>query len=273
MPKFAANLTTLFADLPFLDRFEAAAAAGFDAVEYQFPYAYRNADLAERLRDFGLKQVLHNLPAGNPAAGERGIACLPGREQEFRDGVELAIEYAAAVGCTQLNCLAGIAPSQVCRQNLYDVFVINLQYAAQRLKQAGIGLLIEPINTRDVPGFYLSGTLQARRIIEQNRIGNLRIQYDVYHMQIMEGDLACSIQNNLDLIGHIQIADNPGRHEPGTGEINYDFLLSHMDKIGYSGWVGCEYSPVGDTRDGLVWRDCYKQRTEYKSDLQNDSVT
>lgn len=255
MPKFAANLSTLFTEIPFLDRFEAAAAAGFKAVEYQFPYAYRAADLAGRLQAFGLRQVLHNLPAGDRAAGERGIACLPGREQEFRDGVELAIEYATAVGCTQLNCLAGIAPPQVCNQNLGDVFAINLRYAAQRLEQVGIGLLIEPINTRDAPGFYLSGTLQARQIIERNRIGNLRIQYDVYHMQIMEGDLACSIQNNLDLIGHIQIADNPGRHEPGTGEINYDFLLSHIDSIGYSGWVGCEYTPVGATGDGLVWRD------------------
>lgn len=254
MPKFAANLTVLFTELPFLDRFDAACRAGFTGVEYLFPYEFHADGLLSRLRRFGLRQVLHNLPAGDWAAGERGIACLPGREQEFRDGVDRAIRYATTLGCGQVNCLAGIAPANLPETALQDTLIENLRYAESRLAEEGISLLIEPVNTRDIPGFYLNRTAQARRIIESGGLTNTYIQYDVYHMQIMEGDLARTIAANLDLIRHIQIADNPGRNEPGTGEINYDFLFRHLDGVGYDGWVGCEYKPLGHTMDGLAWR-------------------
>jgi hydroxypyruvate isomerase len=253
MPKFAANLSMLFTEVPFLDRFEAAAEAGFEGVEYLFPYEFEVDALASRLRRFGLTQVLHNLPAGDWAKGERGIACLPGREEEFRDGVEQAIRYASALGCRQVNCLAGIAPKGTDRRLLHSTLVENLRFAAVRLSEAGIRLLIEPINTIDIPGFFLRTTRQARTIITEGDIDNLQIQYDVYHMQIMEGDLARTIKANLDLIGHVQIADNPGRNEPGTGEINYAYLFDHLDRIGYGGWVGCEYKPRSATADGLAW--------------------
>jgi hydroxypyruvate isomerase len=254
MPKFAANLSMLFTEIPFLDRFEAAAQAGFEGVECQFPYEFEIEAQVSRLRRFGLTQVLHNLPAGDWANGERGIACLPGREEEFRDGVDQAIRYATALGCRQINCLAGIAPEGTDRRLLTSTLVDNLRYAAARLSEAGIRLLVEPVNTRDIPGFVLNTTRQARALITEADIDNLQIQYDVYHMQIMEGDLARTIASNLDLIGHIQIADNPGRHEPGTGEINFSFLFDHLDTIGYAGWVGCEYKPRGATVDGLHWR-------------------
>ena len=253
MPKFAANLSMLFVELPFLDRFEAASAAGFEGVEYLFPYDFEVEALTSRLRRFGLTQVLHNLPAGDWAKGERGIACLPGREEEFRDGVDRAVRYATALGCRQVNCLAGIAPEGTDRRVLNATLLGNLRYAAARLSEAGIGLLIEPVNTRDIPGFFLRDTRQARTIITEGDIDNLQIQYDVYHMQVMEGDLARTIKANLDLIGHVQIADNPGRNEPGTGEINYEFLFGYLDKVGYRGWVGCEYKPKGATLEGLKW--------------------
>ena len=253
MPQFAANLTTLFNELPFLDRFEAAAGAGFEGVEYLFPYDYDVDALVSRLRRFGLTQVLHNLPAGNWANGERGIACLPGREAEFRAGVEQAVTYAGALGCRQINCLVGVAPADTAPRLLTATLVSNLRYAATRLSEAGIRLLIEPINTHDIPGFFLTTTRQARRLIEIGELDNVAIQYDAYHMQVMEGDLARTIASNLDLIGHIQVADNPGRHEPGTGEINYDFLFDHIDRIGYRGWIGCEYKPRERTVDGLGW--------------------
>jgi hydroxypyruvate isomerase len=253
MPKFAANLSMLFVELPFLDRFQAAAEAGFEGIEYLFPYDFEVDALVSRLRRFGLSQVLHNLPAGDWAKGERGIACLPGREEEFRDGVESAIRYATALGCHQVNCLAGIAPEGTDPRLLRATLLGNLRYAAARLSEAGIRLLIEPINTRDIPGFFLRNTMQARTLIMEGDIDNLQIQYDVYHMQIMEGDLARTIKANLDLIGHVQIADNPGRNEPGTGEINYEYLFGYLDKIGYRGWVGCEYKPKGATVDGLKW--------------------
>jgi hydroxypyruvate isomerase len=253
MPKFAANLSMLFTEVPFLDRFEAAAEAGFEGVEYLSPYDFEIDALVTRLRRFGLVQVLHNLPAGDWAKGERGIACLPGREEEFREGVELAIRCAAALGCRQVNCLAGIAPEGTDRRLLHSTLVENLRYAAVRLSETGIRLLIEPINTSDIPGFFLRTTQQARAIITQGDIDNLQIQYDVYHMQIMEGNLSRTIKANQDLIGHIQIADNPGRHEPGTGEINYNYLFDYLDGIGYRGWIGCEYKPKAATMDGLGW--------------------
>ncbi|WGD28636.1 hydroxypyruvate isomerase [Ancylobacter sp. WKF20] len=253
MPRFAANLTMLFNEVPFLDRFEKAAAAGFTGVEYLFPYDFPVEELVAKLKANGLQQVLHNLPAGNWGAGERGIAILPDRVDEFRAGVDKAITYATALGSPQVNILAGIAPAGVERDVLHKTFVENLKFAAPKIKEAGLKLLIEPINTRDIPGFFLNYTKQAKAIIEEVGSDNLFIQYDIYHMQIMEGDLARTIEANLPQIAHIQLADNPGRFEPGTGEINYAFLFRHLDAIGYAGWVGCEYKPKGDTAAGLGW--------------------
>ncbi|MCC7081979.1 MAG: hydroxypyruvate isomerase [Burkholderiales bacterium] len=253
MPKFCANLTLLFNEAPFLDRFELAANAGFAGVEYLFPYAYPKAQLAERLAAHKLTQILHNLPAGDWDAGSRGIACLPDRVGEFQDGVGAAIEYAAALGCEQVNCLAGIAPAGIDLERCKRTFVDNLKFAAPKFAQAGIRLLIEAINTRDIPGFFLTTTAQALEIIAAVGSDNLYVQYDIYHMQIMEGDLARTIEANLARIAHMQLADNPGRNEPGTGEINYPFLFDFIDRIGYRGWIGCEYKPKTTTTAGLSW--------------------
>ncbi|MFI4869245.1 MAG: hydroxypyruvate isomerase [Steroidobacterales bacterium] len=253
MPKFNANLTMLFNEVDFLERFKAARHAGFTGVEYLFPYAHRKQALVERLQANGLTQVLHNLPAGDWARGERGIACLPDRVAEFQDGVGKAIEYARALQCAQVNCLAGIAPADVDPAQLRDTLVRNLQFAAAELKTAGIRLLVEACNTRDIPGFYLNRSQQAIEIIDAVGSDNLFLQYDIYHMQVMEGNLASTIQRHLDRIGHLQLADNPGRHEPGTGEINFPFLFGWIDRIGYSGWIGCEYKPAKGTVQGLGW--------------------
>ncbi len=257
MPRFAANLTMLFNEVAFLDRFAAAALAGFRGVEYLFPYDYDKAELADQLAAHGLSQVLHNLPAGDWAAGERGLACLPGRAGEFQDGVGRAIDYALTLGCPRLNCLAGIAPAEADPEALLQTFVENLRFAAQELEKANIALLTEPINTRDIPGFYLNRSDQALAIIAEAGTSNLQLQYDVYHMQIMEGDLAPTIERHLAAIGHMQIADTPGRHEPGTGEINYRFLFDFIDACGYDGWIGCEYKPRTTTADGLAWLQPY----------------
>ena len=253
MPRFAANLTMLFNELPFLERFKAAADAGFKGVEYLFPYPFAKEELAAQLEQHGLTQVLHNLPAGNWEQGERGIACHPDRVEEFRAGVDRSIEYATALRCRTVNCLVGIAPAGVTEEVLRRTVVDNLAYAAAKLKEAGIRLLIEPINTYDIPGFYLSRTEQALRILDEVGSDNLFVQYDVYHAQRTEGELGATLARHLNRIGHIQVADNPGRNEPGTGEINYGWLFRHIDKIGYDGWIGCEYKPAGDTREGLRW--------------------
>ena len=253
MPKFNANLTMLFNEVPFLDRFQAAAEAGFKGVEFLFPYAFDKDAIAERLDQHGLVQVLHNLPAGDWDAGERGIACHPDRVGEFRDGVGRAIEYATALGCKQLNCLAGIAPAGVDAEKVHATFVANLRFAAARLEEAGIRLLVEPINTFDIPGFHLNRTAQAIALIEEVGSPNLWLQHDVYHMQRMEGELANTIAKHLPKIAHMQIADNPGRHEPGSGEINYAWLFRFIDQLGYEGWIGCEYKPAAGTREGLGW--------------------
>jgi hydroxypyruvate isomerase len=253
MPKFAANLTMLFNEVEFLDRFDAAARAGFKGVEYLFPYAWPATQLVDQLDRHGLTQVLHNLPAGDWAAGERGIACHPDRVGEFQDGVALAIEYARTLGCEQVNCLAGIAPIGVAAETLHETFVANLRFAADKLKTAGIRLLIEPINTFDIPAFYLNRTAQAAAIQDEVGSDNLFIQYDLYHAQRMEGELANTIAKHLPRIGHMQLADNPGRNEPGTGEINYPFLFDFIDRAGYGGWIGCEYKPKGSTAAGLSW--------------------
>lgn len=253
MPKFAANLTMLFNEVPFLERFAAAKAAGFEAVEYLFPYAYDKNELAGLLKTHGLKQVLHNLPAGNWDAGERGIACHPGRVEEFRAGVDQAIAYAQALGCPQVNCLAGKVPAGVSREQAHATFVANLKFAADKLKAAGLKLLIEPINSYDIPGFFLNYTAQAAAILDEVGSDNLYIQYDLYHAQRMEGELAATVQKYLPRIAHVQLADNPGRNEPGTGEMNYPFLFRHLDAIGYTGWIGCEYKPKTTTLEGLGW--------------------
>jgi hydroxypyruvate isomerase len=254
MPKFAANLTMLFNEVPFLDRFERAAQAGFTAVEFLFPYAWPAAEIKSRLDAHGLILVLHNLPAGDWDAGERGIACHPDRVEEFRAGVGRAIEYAKVLGVPQLNCLAGKAPAGVAPEVLRQTFVDNLRYAAAALKGSNLKLLIEPINRFDIPGFYLNTTAQAVEILDEVGADNAYVQYDIYHAQRMEGELAATMQQQLARIAHIQIADNPGRNEPGTGEINYAFLFAHLDRIGYTGWIGCEYKPAAGTEAGLGWR-------------------
>jgi hydroxypyruvate isomerase len=254
MPRFAANLTMLFNEVSFLDRFEKAAQNGFQAVEFLFPYPYTVEELKERLDRHQLKLVLHNLPAGNWDAGDRGVACDPNRVSEFREGVAKAIEYAAALGVPQVNCLAGKAPTGIGADQLHETFVGNLRFAAAELKKAGIKLLIEPINHFDIPGFYLNTTAQAIRVMDEVGSDNLFLQYDIYHAQRMEGELAATMQKVLGRIAHIQLADNPGRNEPGTGEINYRFLFQHLDRIGYAGWIGCEYKPAGTTEAGLGWR-------------------
>jgi hydroxypyruvate isomerase len=253
VPRFAANLTMLFNELPFLERFAGAKAAGFGGVEYLFPYDFEKAVLREQLQQHGLIQVLHNLPAGDWAAGERGIAIFPDRVDEFRDGVRRAVDYAKALDCRQLNCLAGLPPPDADPFELNETLVNNLRFAANVLARDGIRLLIEPINTRDLPGFFLNRTAQAVQVIADVGSDNLFVQYDVYHMQVMEGDLAPTLRKYLGRISHIQLADNPGRNEPGTGEINYPFLFRHLDEIGYRGWIGCEYKPKTTTIAGLGW--------------------
>jgi hydroxypyruvate isomerase len=254
VPKLAANLSTLFPEVQFLERFAAAARAGFRYVEYQFPYGWPAEELARRARDARVEVVLHNLPAGDFARGDRGIACLPGREQEFREGVERAIDYARAARCGRLNCLAGIAPAD---REHFAVLVENVRYAARKLGAAGLSLTLEPINTRTVPGFFLSRSAQALDVLNAAGEPNAFLQYDFFHMQIMEGDLASTVERLLARIGHIQLADVPQRHEPGSGEINFDFLLGRLDALGYSGFVGCEYNPKGDTLEGLKWARPY----------------
>jgi hydroxypyruvate isomerase len=254
MPQFAANLSMLFTEHPFLDRFERAAKAGFNAVEFLFPYAFETREIKARLDANGLQLVLHNLPAGDWDAGERGIACLPDRVDEFRAGVARAVEVGTALGVPRLNCLAGKAPAGADMGLLHDTFVANLKFAAAQLKTAGLKLLIEPINSYDIPGFYLNRTAQALSILDQVGADNAFVQYDIYHAQRMEGEIAATLSKHLARIGHVQIADNPGRNEPGTGELNYAFLFAHLDRIGYAGHVGCEYKPAGVTEAGLGWR-------------------
>jgi hydroxypyruvate isomerase len=254
MPRFSANLTMLFTESGFLDRFGAASRAGFDAVEYLFPYDYDKRELQSRLATHGLRQVLHNLPAGDWTAGERGVACLPDRIAEFEAGVDRAIEYATALGCTRVNCLAGIRPAGLEPDLARETLIRNLRHAAPRLESAGISLLIEPVNTRDVPGFFLSGTRQAREIIASAGAANILLLLDLYHMHVMGEDLTRTIREDLPTIAHMQLADAPGRHEPGTGEIDYPALFDVIDRAGYTGWIGCEYHPLTSTEEGLKWR-------------------
>ncbi|MGI9502885.1 MAG: hydroxypyruvate isomerase [Geminicoccaceae bacterium] len=259
MPKFCANLTLLYTEQDFMSRFEAAARSGFKGVEYLFPYGFDKDRLAEQLAVHGLTHVLHNLPAGDWDAGERGIACLPDRVGEFQDGVGRAIEYATALGCKQLNCLVGIKPGSVDDEKATSVVIDNLRFAAPKLADAGIKLLLEAANTRDIPGFFVNRSAQAIDIIDAAGSDNIYLQHDFYHMQIMEGDLAPTFAQLKDRVAHIQVADNPGRHEPGTGEIAYPFLFDWLDKQGYAGWIGCEYKPKTTTEEGLGWLKPYRK--------------
>ena len=258
MTKLAANLSLLFPQLPFPDRFAAAAKAGFRFVEYQFPYAFGSAkEIAAAARAAGVEVVLHNLPAGDAAKGDRGITCQPERVSEYREGVERAIEYAKAAGCPRLNSLAGIPPVGLAREKAKETLIENLRFAAGKLKAAGLTLLTEPCNPRTIPGFLLNCSKEGIEVIDAVGADNLLLQYDVFHMQIVEGDIAKTIERLLPRIGHIQVADVPDRNEPGTGEINFDWLLPHIDKLGYKGWIGAEYLPKGDTVEGLKWAAPY----------------
>ena len=253
MPRFAANLSMLFTELPFLERFPAAARAGFRGVEFMFPYEFAKADIAAALKDNGLELALHNLPAGDWAKGERGVACLPDRVDEFRAGVDQAIEYAHALGAPHLNCLVGVRPAGLRTEDARATLVANLRYAADALKAAGLGLLLEPVNSRDIPGFFVDRPSLGFSLLDEVGSPNLKLQYDIYHAQRMEGELAATLEREFARIGHIQIADNPGRNEPGTGEINWSFLFRRIDELGYKGWIGCEYKPRGATDAGLKW--------------------
>lgn len=253
--RFAANLSMLFTELPLEARFAAAAEAGFSAVEIQFPYELSPQRLRRALRASDLRLVLHNLPAGDWAAGERGIACHPGRGEEFRDGIARAVEYARHLQCPRVNCLAGIAPAGVDRQEAWETLVGNVRDAASALGRHGLVLLVEAINTFDVPGFLLSDSAAARALRDHCGVDNLRFQFDAYHLRRMEGDLRACLAANRDWIGHVQIADVPGRHEPGTGEIDFPRLFEDLAGCGYDGWVGCEYLPRDGTRAGLVWME------------------
>jgi hydroxypyruvate isomerase len=253
MPRFAANLTMMFTEVPFLERFGAAARAGFRAVEFLLPYDFPAAALKQEIDRHGLTVALFNMPAGNWAGGDRGLACHPGAVAQVRDGVRTALEYADALGCERIHLMAGLRPAGVSEAALRETYLDNVRYAAAELARHGRQLLLEAINTRDMPGFYLNTSGQAFALMDEAGAGNVRFQYDVYHMQVMEGDLAMTLKTHLGRIGHIQIADPPARHEPGTGEINYAFLFKWLDDLGYRGWLGCEYRPKGRTEDGLGW--------------------
>ena len=258
MPKFSANLTMMFNEVDFLQRFERASRAGFKAVEYMFPYDWPKKQLAEALDSYQLVQVLHNLPAGNWSAGERGIACIPGREDEFKDGVRTARAYAKALRCPALNCLVGLTPAGISPERIRRTLVENLRFAATALEKEGIRCLVESLNDNDIPGFYVVRTRDALQLLEEVNHPNIWLQYDVYHMQIMEGNLINTLSKHVSRIAHIQIADNPGRHEPGTGEINFPNLFNALDDMGYDKYVGCEYVPAGSTEEGLGWFSPYK---------------
>ncbi|MGH8697399.1 MAG: hydroxypyruvate isomerase [Burkholderiales bacterium] len=253
MPRFAANISFLFTEVDFLQRFQAARQAGFGAVEFHFPYPYEHAALAAAVKEAGVEVVLFNLPPGDWEKGERGIACHPDRSAEFRDGVAKAIAYARTLKCPRVNCLAGLAPKDADPERLRATFVENLRYAAAAFANEGVTLVMEPINPRTIPGFYLNTTRQSLDIMRAVGAANLRIQYDIFHMQIVEGDLAKTIETNLANIGHIQFADVPDRHEPGTGEVNFDFLFDWIDRVGYAGWIGAEYVPAKGTVASLGW--------------------
>ncbi len=254
MPRLCANLSMMFNEMPFLDRFAAARAAGFDGVEFLFPYEFPAAEIARRLANSGLTQALFNMPPGDWNAGERGTASLPGRQQEFRDGVRRALDYAGALDCKLVHCMAGIVPAGVAYDTAAATYAANLTWAGELALTAGVRIAIEPINHRDMPGFFLNTQAQGAAIVEAIGRDRIGLQFDVYHCQITEGDVTKRMELHLPVIAHMQIADVPDRHEPGTGEIGWGFVFRRMDEIGYTGWVGCEYRPAGETVAGLGWR-------------------
>lgn len=271
MPRFAANLSMLYPELPFLDRFGAAAADGFEGVEYLFPYEHEPAELAARLRDHALQQVLFNAPPGDFAAGERGIAALPGREAEFRAGIGKALRYADALGCPRVHVMAGLLPAGAERSDLQPTYVSNLRWAAAEAAKQGVNLLIEPINLRDIPRYFLNRQDHAHDLVQQVGAANVQVQMDLYHCQVVEGDVAMKIRQYLPTgrVGHFQIAGVPERHEPDVGEMNYPYLFGVLDEVaaqcGWQGWVGCEYRPArgaqpGGTSAGLGWFQRWRAR-------------
>lgn len=257
MPRFAANLSMMFGEVPFLDRFAAARRAGFEAVEFLFPYAHPADEVRRRLDDSGLALALFNMPPGDWDAGERGLACLPGRQTEFRESVARALDYAQALGGKLLHCMAGMVPPGLGEGTAAALYATNLAWAAERAAAAGVRLAIEPINQRDMPGYFLRTTGQGVAIVEALGVERVGLQFDLYHCQISEGDLTRHIEALLPVTAHIQIADVPGRHEPGTGEIAWDWIFRQIDQMGYKGWIGCEYRPAGETVAGLGWRERY----------------
>lgn len=259
MPRFAANLSMMFTDVPFLDRFARAAAAGFEAVEFLFPYEHPPEVVAEKLNSAGLIQALFNMPPGDWAAGERGMAAIPGREQEFRDNVATAITYARALGCRTLHAMSGITEG-LDRAACEATFVENFRYAADALAPHGITLLVEPINSRNMPGYFIAHQLDAVALIERVARPNVALQLDLYHAQIMDGDLTKLIEKLDGRFAHVQIASVPERHEPDEGELNYPHLYAVLDRLGYKGWIGCEYNPRAATEAGLGWFAPYKAR-------------
>lgn len=254
MPRFAANLSMMFTEVPFLDRFAAARACGFDAVEFLFPYDHPAAEIRSRLDGHGLALALFNAPPGDWAAGERGLAALPGREAEFRDGVARALEYSDALGCKLLHCMAGVPSPGTARDTAGAVYAANLAWAAEQARPAGVRLTIEPINHRDIPGFFLNTLAQGAAIVAAFGSDRVGLQFDVYHCQVTEGDITAKLERFMPVTAHVQIADVPGRHEPGTGEIGWKHVFRQLDILGYAGWVGCEYRPASETADGLDWR-------------------
>ena len=254
MPNLAANLSMMFNEVPFLDRFDAAAKAGFKAVEFLFPYEHPAAVLRARLDAAGLQQVLFNMPPGDWAAGERGLASLPGRAQEFRDNVKIALDYAATLGCPLIHCMAGIPPAGTSPITAAALFAANLAWAGEQAKTAGVRLAIEPINHRDMQGYHLNTMAQGAAIVDAIGVDRIGLQFDVYHCQTTEGDITKRLEKFLPVVAHMQIADVPLRNEPGTGEIGWEYVFRRIDELGYTGWVGCEYRPAGDTVAGLGWR-------------------
>ena len=271
MPRFAANLSMLYPELEFHDRFEAAAKDGFEAVEYLFPYAYPAPEIAARLRSNGLQQVLFNAAPGDWEGGERGLACLPGREGEFRRSIDQALSYAQVLGCPRIHVMAGLVPAGSSRESLRATYVANLRQAAATAAKQGVDLLLEPINVRDIPGFFLNRQDDAHRLLDEIGASNVKVQFDLYHCQVVEGDVAMKIRQFLPTgrVGHFQIAGVPQRHEPDLGEINYPYLFGVIDEVaaecGWQGWVGCEYRPArgtqpGGTSTGLGWLRDWKKR-------------
>ncbi len=253
MPRFCANLSMMFNEHPFLDRFAAAAKAGFTAVEFLFPYEFKAADIKARLDAHGLEQVLFNMPPGDWNIGERGLASLPGRGAEFRDGVKRALDYAAVFGTKRLHCMAGLVPAGTAPGTAASLYAANLAWACELAKAAGALVVIEPINHRDMPGFFLNTSDQAAAVVEAIGRDRLAILFDIYHCQVTEGDVTSRMAKLLPLVGHVQIADVPARNEPGTGELNWNYIFGRIDSLGYDGWVGCEYRPAGETVAGLAW--------------------